>query len=616
MGVRQLKTGKWESFASRNGVRYHMGLFDTESEARAAEKKGQAGLEVEGRVIYTDEVDVDFGIPWNEEYFKMEKGVLTSRVTPAKAQDILQEPNGEAKLKQLAAIYQQQPSMAKKDPLTWGWTLATWRRVFEIWRDYSMIVLFGGNRSTKSWLMARLISWFAMNVPGAVCRCYHVSEKRSIEDQQNFVWDSLPENITKLRRARGRSNFSVAYTQKNGFSGGVCILPPQPGQEKGGSIYFNNYRQYYLDQQAFEGMKAHIHWLDEESPDRLVETMLARGSADFHGKVILTFTTLKSYTDLVSKVLAGATTDRQRYSKIINRKLPIEQTSGGFPNCKILYFWSQDNPFIDSNEIVKQYSNSPIDVKLARLFGIPTRQYGNKFPKFNDKINVVAHGDLPFVKDDKYPVTRYMGCDPGGSKPWVMLWVAVDDKGNHYVYREWPDRETYGEWALPFQNANGKPIGKAGPAQRSQTIGYNEYADMIREMEKGESIEMRSIDPRAGASPSMQKVTSSDIVTEMCEENIEFIPAPGLHIEHGEARINDLLAWDDTQPFIPLQNAPRLFVSDQCGNFIYSMKEHTGMGGTTEATKDFIDVLRYILEHDPEYVRSGGVLETTGGGAY
>jgi len=347
-----------------------------------------------------------------------------------------------------------------------------------------------------------------------------------------------------------------------------------------------------------------------------VETMLARGSADYHGKVILSFTTLKSYTDLVSRVLAGAKTDRERYSKLLGRKLPIEQTSGGFPSCKILYFWSEDNPFIDSAEIVRQYSQSPMDVKLARLYGIPTRQYGNKFPKFSDQVNVIPHQDLPFVRDPDYPASHYMGVDPGGSKPWFMLWLAVDDRGNHYVYREWPDRDTYGEWALPFQNANGKPIGKAGTAQRSQTIGFQEYADMIKGFEKGYKIEMRSVDPRAGTSPGMKKLTSTDIITEMGECDIELVAAPGLNVDHGEARINDLLAWDDTKPMIPLQNAPKLYVSDACGNLIYSMKEHTGMGGTTEATKDPIDVLRYILEHDPEYIRPGGLIEVTGGGAY
>jgi hypothetical protein len=48
-------------------------------------------------------------------------------------------------------------------------------------------------------------------------------------------------------------------------------------------------------------------------------------------------------------------------------------------------------------------------------------------------------------------VTRYMFTDPAGARNWATLWVAVDKHRNHYIYRDWPDLASYGEWATPSE---------------------------------------------------------------------------------------------------------------------------------------------------------------------
>jgi hypothetical protein len=63
-----------------------------------------------------------------------------------------------------------------------------------------------------------------------------------------------------------------------------------------------------------------------------------------------------------------------------------------------------------------------------------------------------------------------------------------------------------------------------------------------------------------------------------------FVPAPGVHIDDGLQLINNLLTYDDSKPIDSL-NAPKLFVSERCENFIYAMQEYTAKGSKTRPPK-------------------------------
>ena len=436
-----------------------------------------------------------------------------------------------------------------------------------------------------------------------------MTEDRSIEDTQKFVWDAIPKRYKAMKK---RSDVhSLSYTHKNGFTDGKVIFPPMDGYKRGSYLRFNNYRQFLQDAQIIEGMTAHCIHLEEECPARLFETLLAR-VADYHGRIVMTFTTLQGWTDLVSSLLRGAETVKSRYSEYLGMELPVEQVSANWEGCRIHYFWSEDNPFFDSKELRKAYSKQPLEVKQARLYGVPTKIFQNKFPKFNPHVNVVKHGDIPFIADSEEKVTRYMVCDPAGSKPWVMIWVAVDRDGRWWVYREWPD-STAGAWALPHSNAKGKPVGKAGPGQRPVGFGYEDYADLMKDLEKDEKIFERLVDPRFGKATVRTAHGETNMCNEMMEFDIFLRAAPGLEIEHGIQKINDLLSWDDTEPKTH-ENQPGLYVSEQCDNLIYALTEYSG-SSREEATKDFIDVLRYGAVTPLDYIGESQ-LAVAGGGGY
>ena len=328
-------------------------------------------------------------------------------------------------------------------------------------------VIMGGNRSAKPIFSNRMLVHLAQSIPEAEIRSMHVTEERSISDALTLRMAKSSGSIQEDEKKS--STHSLQYNQKNGFNAAKAILPPtDPNAERGSTIYFNNYRQYMADPQIFEGWSAHCIHMDEEVPENIFNTLLGR-TVDYHGRLILTFTTLQGWTPLINSLLKGAETVRTRYSELLQRELPVEQISANWPDCRIHYFWTQDSPFIDGHELVRTYSKQPQEVKLARLYGIPSKSFQGRFPKFNRESNVVEHEQIPFIKDPSIDVTRYFICDPGGSKPWVALWAGVMRDGRIFIYREFPD-STMGAWALPRQRS-GKERGQTWSRSASTRLG-------------------------------------------------------------------------------------------------------------------------------------------------
>lgn len=487
---------------------------------------------------------------------------------------------------------------AELNPVGSGWTLPSWQMVMENWNKYNIHVLLGGNQSAKTTFGSRLAVWAAGTIPGAEVYCWHVTDKRSIDDQQRFVYEALPQSIKTLPTKKG-THHSVQYTQKNGFTDGICILPPLPGCRRGGSIKFFNYAQYQQNDQIIEGVKAHFCWADEVIPVQLMETMKYR-LLTYHGRMLLTFTVIDGWNDTIQKILAKTRTIKKRYSERMKAELPVMQESLSMDSCCIYYAWTEDNPFTSMDQFWKLNASADRATVLARGYGIPSKSIQNVFPAFDREVNVVPHEELPFIKDPEYPCTRYMAIDPAGSKNWFMVWVAIDAAGTWWIYREWPD---YDDWALPGSTAEGKP----GPAQKGTRKGIKDYVELIRNMEGGEEIYERIIDPRLGNAQRQAEEGATTLISDLEDHNMIVLPAPGGaggaggEIEDGLQLINNLLAWDQSKPR-DSANSPHLFVSDRCQNVIYALQEYTAKGGRDENTKDPIDCLRYLRKANCDFL--------------
>ena len=222
---------------------------------------------------------------------------------------------------------------------------------------------------------------------------------------------------------------------------------------------------------------------DEEVGEDIFNTLLAR-LTDFHGRLILTFTTLQGWTPLINSLLKGAEVVEKRLQQVIGRELPVEQISANWPDCRIYNWWSEDSPFIDSDELVRTYSKQPLEIKLARLYGIPSKSFPRALPKIQQGSKRRTARPSAVHQRSYAKMHEVFVCDPGGSKPWVAIWAAVLDTGHIYIYREFPE-QSMGAWALPHVNGAGRSTGKPGPGQKPLGWGYADYSTYFKDQEQG-----------------------------------------------------------------------------------------------------------------------------------
>lgn len=448
------------------------------------------------------------------------------------------------------------------------------------------------HNSAKTTYSAWLVVKCAMENPGSNIFCFSQNADASVRQQQCAVWYWLP---MELKQKINSEQTSISYTRKNGFTKNALILP------NGSQINFKTYTQFSNNDTILEGAELGSKypnlinigaWLDEYLiGEELIKTLRFR-LADRNAKMLITFTPIDGYTDVVREYLAGAKTLEHRTAEVLkNERVPGVQKSVN-RDAYIVYFHSKDNPFCGYERLVKDLQGRPREEILTRLYGIPVKSITTKFPCFSREVNVIKHEQIP--RDN---VTRYMVLDPAGRKNWFMIWIAVDEANCYYVYREWPDVNV-GDWVKWHGN---KWIG--GEGSKGLGLGIKNYVDLICQLEEGETIFERLIDPRLGAALYQGKEGTSNIIMDLDNCGLTFIPAPGLEIDDGIQAIQNKMAYAKNRPIDGI-NRPHFYISERCENTIHCLQEYTGEGGNDEATKDPIDVLRYACVDKIAYVDS------------
>jgi hypothetical protein len=308
-----------------------------------------------------------------------------------------------------------------------------------------------------------------------------------------------------------------------------------------------------------------------------------------------------------------------------------------FPGIKAfaIYFFTLFNKFgpaVDRTyyQEIKALCEGKASEYVERVaYGFARDSVARAFPKFGSW-NVVRRTQLPAVG------TNYFITDPAGARNWATVWVRVTAVGDHYIYRDWPDEQTYGEWAVPTEREVNEKLrmgwdGDPGPAQDGLGMGVVAYKNVFltaekvkgecdpyhgRLMERArrdnqpldtvvEAIAERYIDPRAGASEHIAEKGGTCIIDEFAEEqrgpdgkvtgpSMELIPASGVNEDEGLGVVNELLDWNQELPLMPVMNAPKLYVSEDCHQVIWMFENYTGRGGPKGASKDFADIVRYM----------------------
>jgi hypothetical protein len=388
----------------------------------------------------------------------------------------------------------------------------------------------------------------------------------------------------------------------------------------GSQCWFLNYMQ---DWTVFEGGECDLIWCDELVPLDLLRTLryrlVTRG-----GRLLVTFTPIEGYTPTIKEYLTGAKTLQDAEAPLLRlvdredkltgfERVPILQEARNTSKpARIVYFHTSDNVFGGYKNLVEELARAPRDEILCRAYGVPTKAIAGRFPKFSDgKPHVVAPGEVPREG------TNYMVVDPCSGRNWFMLWVRVDVRGRMFVYREWPSPKVYidgvgypGAWAT----AGKKGDGDRGPAQRSFGFGLTRYKEEIERVEGTEKIMERFMDSRYANSSTVGKELVTTLLEECEDVGMHFLPAPGEHIDEGVDLINSMLDWNPEKP-LGADNEPLLFVSSECENTIWALKEWTGADGRHGACKDPVDCLRYAVLGNLQFLE-GEILNVREGGSY
>lgn len=501
---------------------------------------------------------------------------------------LLVESHGSDAVAKLLQLREDKILAEKMDPYRHGYEPQHWKDVDTLLKTKNEVLVLGGNRAGKTEWAAKRVIQTLVNKPDARVWCLHTTNSSSIQMQQNVIWKYMPP---ELKNARKTKITNIAYSQKNGFSDNTFILPNRS------QCFFMNYAQ---DKKVIEGGEVDLIWCDELVPLDWVETLRYRAITR-RGKLVVTFTPVLGYSQVVKDYVAGCSFKKTLPASLMAKdKVHV----GGCPkghmpymaesmnsNCGVIWFHSQLNPYNPFDQLAATLEGKNSNEVKIRAYGWAENTAGSQFPSFTDQ-NI--------LKEDKIPKegTNFMCVDPAGARNWFMIWVRAAKDGNLYVYREWPDVSN-GEWALPSE----KPDGKMGSGQKNGAgRGLDDYKQLIKDLEGGEIIAERYIDPRAGATQAISAEGGTSLI-ELLDQGAEpmfFTPAAGLHIEQGVAIINDLLFYNSSEPLSPI-NQPKLYVSEDCRNLIYSMREWTNMDGEKGSCKDPIDCLRYITVMEPSY---------------
>jgi hypothetical protein len=145
------------------------------------------------------------------------------------------------------------------------------------------------------------------------------------------------------------------------------------------------------------------------------------------------------------------------------------------PRTRAVFFFRQDNPFGRYEAHAAEIRSKPETVIMRDSYGWAVDVRHRAFPKF---------GAVQIIKPEHLPRdgTNYLFTDPAGARRWATIWVRVDSRGFHYIYRDWPDKARFGDWAVP-SDSESESDGRPGPAQQSDGLGVTGYKELFLECE-------------------------------------------------------------------------------------------------------------------------------------
>jgi hypothetical protein len=478
---------------------------------------------------------------------------------------------------------------AEEDPLRYGFDLDGWSRIRTALTDYDEVITFGGNRSGKTTGCAKLVMEAVSKSSDGHIVCFSQNADTSVKVQQAAVWEMMPKEFKrKTKSIEGYINFSM----QNGFTGSSFIFPDTRTR-----VDFKTYTQFSNNQTILEGFEFGFKnpsglnigaWLDEYLGDAALVNTLRFRLATRNSKMLLGFTPIDGYTPFVSEYLKGAETLETRYAELLDKKVPVKQYSPE-RDAGVVYLHSDENPFGGYERIAKDLRKADEDTIMVRAYGLPTKSMTSLIPNFSPEINVLS--DEPNKYGLTFPncedLTWYQVVDPAFARNYVSIWAGVSEEEEIFIRREFPDRATYGEWAL-----FGDPKWKYGPASKKLGYDVERYCQLFEEIEDELGIEVTE---RIGDSRFFAKENENnvDLFTSFYDYGFNYLPTDGSQEKIGCTALDEWFYYNPDYE-IDEANRPRCYVHKDCGNLIDSLLNYNAQGKSDEALKDFFDVIRYL----------------------
>jgi phage terminase large subunit-like protein len=513
----------------------------------------------------------------------------------------------------------------KHDPLNYGYDPESFKKAEELLETYSELLAAGANRDGKTEWASKHVVTNLVTKPDQLWACFHSSEESSIRQQQKRIYKFLPPKWRDLGKVG--SDVYVKYTKTGGFGSYKTFILPN-----GSQCMFFNYKQ---DVKVMEGYAFDGVWFDELVPIEFVDALDFRVDRDRRLETILTFTPTAGYTPTVAKFVAGAKIIETKRAHLLpqDRELVKGCPKGHMPyvmksvrpSAAVLFFHWGMNPYGAHAEVKEKLAGAPIEKVKIRGYGWADKMVSSALSEY-EAVHRISREH--FDKIAKGPLTRYCVVDPAGTKNWFIKWYACTPQGWTILYREWPDAQRYGAWALPPTKAE-QMDWRPGEAQRLNPPhgrGMDGYKRLILELEGGrfneksqkwdlsqtETIERRLIDCRMGDTQAPGKNEGTSIIDLLSEETknekgeivlprMFFEEGPDSHIQETIQMLHKAMGWDKTQPYSAI-NCPKWFIVDDLEQTHLCYSEFTALGTLKDALKDIIDPDRYFIKSGYGYV--------------
>lgn len=416
--------------------------------------------------------------------------------TPEQMQAEASTPEGQARLLEFLTKRRRALDLAKSDPLNHRLRLTMSDVVDELLKRYQIVYEAGGKRAGKTvdGIPRFLKSCFKY---GKAKRwCMQDNAKSSIANLQQLVWENLPQSVRDLNMKGARDpnvKYRVHYKPDTGFDG-LLILPNEC------EIHFLNYTMNPSDYLGWKLGKAPEVPLDPDVPDigalldencplAWLENIVMRCS-DLGAKIHWMYSPQDGITPAIKAVTRGAKTTQAAPAELLSERVNIPGLpkghmpvvrEGRYGSVEVGIFhrftiWNPYSRYDAKGGMRELCQGRDKDYIMRNAYGYCEDVRGRAFPKFGEW-NIVAPDAIPAEG------TNYMVTDPAGARNWFTIWARATKGGELWIYREWPDWQNFGDWAVVSQNAR-KINGDRGPAQ--PTIGYGpaQYKNMFLDLER------------------------------------------------------------------------------------------------------------------------------------